>query len=142
MIGGLDEVASEQQIKKDVKKLNNIFVPLKAKLDFSEVWKQLNKTKFTIPIYFKGKDFQIETKRNLQNAQKIADRNKVKVSYSFEMDKNKFQNQLINFSKENSKLFAFFNALSKYLYKESLFSISEVTFCKSTSLSSNLAMSS
>lgn len=114
LIGGLDEVASEQQIKKDVKKLNNIFVPLKAKLDFSEVWKQLNKTKFTIPIYFKGKDFQIETKRNLQNAQKIADRNKVKVSYSFEMDKNKFQNQLINFSKENSKLFTSKEMTQKY----------------------------
>lgn len=114
LIGGLDEAASEQQIKKDVKKLNNIFVPLKAKLDFSEVWKQLNKTKFTIPIYFKGKDFQIETKRNLQNAQKIADRNKVKVSYSFEMDKNKFQNQLINFSKENSKLFTSKEMTQKY----------------------------
>ena len=114
LIGGLDEVASEQQIKKDVKKLNNIFVSLKAKLDFSEVWKQLNKTKFTIPIYFKGKDFYTETKRNLQNAQKIADNNKVKVSYSFEMDKNKFQNQLINFSKENSKLFTSKEMTQKY----------------------------
>ena len=114
LIGGLDEVASEQQIKQDVKKLSNIFVYLKAKLDFSEVRKQLNKTKFTIPIYFKSKDFQTETKRNLQNAQKIADSNKVKVSYSFEMDKNKLQNQLKNFSKENSKLFTSKEMTQKY----------------------------
>ncbi len=112
LLAGLNKAASEQQIKKDAKKLKNIWVYLKAKLDLSHIRKQLSRARFVLQIIANTKGVQSATIQAMANAQKIANKNKIK--YTLEMDRAKLQNELKNFAKMNSKLFSSKEMTMKY----------------------------
>ena len=107
---------SVQHIRNDIKKLGNFYVNLIGKLD-------LSKTKKDIEAQSKGmninvtpdvnsKGVQSATKQAMNNAQKVANTNKVKVG--FELDRDKLVNQIKILGKENSKLFGSSDMTAKY----------------------------
>lgn len=119
MIAGLQKTKSKQQIKADAKALGDLYVKLIGNLDMPKTRKYiknqlkgLNNMTFNITPTMNSKGVQNATKQTLRNAQKVANNNKIK--YSFDVDKQKLQNQLKNFATENSKLFSSKEMTAKY----------------------------
>lgn len=133
MIAGLQKTKSKQQIKADAKSLGDLYVKLIGNLDMPKTRKYiknqlkgLNNMTFKITPTMNSKGVQNATKQTLQNAQKVANNNKIK--YSFDMDKQKLKNQLKNFATENSKLFSSKEMTAKY---NQLLNLSNVAKSKS-----------
>ena len=119
LIAGLKKTQSKQQIKADVKALGDFYLKLIGNLDMVKTRKYirnqlkgLNNNTFTVTPTINTKGVQNATKKAVSNAQKVANSNKV--YYSFDVDKQKLQNQLKNFAKENSKLFSSKEMTAKY----------------------------
>lgn len=119
LIAGLKKTQSKQQIKTDVKALGDFYLKLIGNLDMAKTRKYiknqlkgLSNNTFTITPTVNSKGVQNATKQAVSNAQKVANSNKV--YYSFDVDKQKLQNQLKNFAKENSKLFSSKEMTAKY----------------------------
>lgn len=119
LIAGLQKAQSKQQIKKDVKSLGDLYVKLIGNLDIFKTrkyirnqLKELNNMSFIITPKFKEKGVQNEVRQTIDTAQKVANNNKI--YYSFDIDKQKFQNQLKNFAIDNSKLFSSKEMTLKY----------------------------
>lgn len=120
LIGGLNKIRSKQQIKADIKALGDIYINLIGNLDLSKTIKhvrnQLKGTNITFNITpnLNTKGVQNAMKQSINTAQKVANKNKIHYSYTFDMDKKKFQNELKIFAKENSKLFSDKSMSMKY----------------------------
>lgn len=119
LLGSLQKTRSKQQIKADVKALGDLYVKLIGNLDLPKTRKYiknqlkgLSNNTFTITPTINSKGVQNATKQAVKNAQKVANSNKV--YYSFDVDKQKLQNQLKNFAKANSKLFTSKEMTLKY----------------------------
>lgn len=119
LIAGLKKTQSKQQIKADVKALGDLYVKLIGNLDLPKTRKNiknqlkgLSNNTFTITPTINSKGVQNATRQAVKNAQKVANSNKV--YYSFDVDKQKLQNQLKNFAKANSKLFTSKEMTLKY----------------------------
>lgn len=119
LIAGLKKTQSKQQIKTDVKALGDFYLKLIGNLDMVKTRKYiknqlkgLSNNTFTITPTVNTKGVQNATKQAVSNAQKVANSNKV--YYSFDVDKQKLQNQLKNFLRENSKLLSSKEMTAKY----------------------------
>lgn len=119
LIAGLKKTQSKQQIKADVKALGDLYVKLIGNLDLPKTRKYiknqlkgLSNNTFTITPTINSKGVQNATRQAVKNAQKVANSNKV--YYSFDVDKQKLQNQLKNFAKANSRLFTSKEMTLKY----------------------------
>lgn len=133
MIAGLHKTKSKQQIKTDTKALGDIDVKLVGSLDMPKTRKRiknqlkgLDNMTFNVTPIINSKGVQKATKQSLQNAQKVANDNKIE--YSFDVDKQKMKNQLKNFATENSKLFSSKEMTAKY---NQLLNLSNVAKSKS-----------
>lgn len=119
LIAGLKKTQSKQQIKADVKTLGDFYLKLIGNLDMPKTRKYiknqlkgLSNNTFTITPAVNSKGIQNATRQAVSNAQKVANSNKV--YYSFDVDKQKLQNQLKNFARENSRLFSSKEMTAKY----------------------------
>ena len=123
LIASLNKAKSKVQINKNIKEIEPKISKIKlvGKLGLAETRREINKQlkgkafgKIKLDTEVNSKNVNASTKKTISNAQKIANKYKVRVSYSFDMDKQKFQNQLKNFAKQNSKLFTSKEMTMKY----------------------------
>jgi len=121
LIAFLEKIKSKKMIKLGIKALGDLYVKLIGNLDMSKTrkhiknqLKRLNNMTFKITPTMNKKGVQNATKQTLKNVQKVANNNKVKIPYSFDMDKQKMKNQLKVFASENSKLFSSKEMTAKY----------------------------
>lgn len=119
LIAGLQKVRSNQQIKTDIKSLGDIYIKLIGNLDISKTIKNVknklkgfNNISFNITPTVNSKGVQTATIQTIKSARKIANNNKI--TYSFDVDKQKLKDQLKNFATENSKLFSSKEMTAKY----------------------------
>lgn len=116
LIARLMHSKSVQHIRNDIKKLGNFYVNLIGRLDLSKTKKDIEAQskgmKISITPDVNSKGVQSATKQAMNNAQKVANTNKVKVG--FELDRDKLVNQIKILGKENSKLFGNSDMAAKY----------------------------
>ena len=120
LIAALDKVRSKLQIQTDIKSLGDLYVSLIGNLNIQKTIKNIKSQSktlnnaITINPTVNTKGVQNATKQVIKSAQKVANNNKVKITYSFDDDKRKLQNQLKNFARANSKLFTSKDMTLKY----------------------------
>lgn len=113
LIAGLKKTASKQQIKSDVRALGDIPIKLVGNLNITKTrqniknqLKGLNNLTFNITPKVNTKGVQQSVNQTIKSAQSTANKNKIHYSYSFDVDKQKLQNELKIFARQNSKLYS------------------------------------
>ena len=120
MVAGLDKTKSKQQIKSDAKSLGDIkFVKLIGNLDIPKTRKAikaqlkgLNNLTFNITPNVNTKGVQTATKQAINNAQRVANSNKVHLN--FDTSKQQLVNQIKILGRNNNKLFNNHEMTAKY----------------------------
>jgi len=110
LIAGLSKTKSKKQIKSDARSLGNMYVKLIGNLDMSKTRKAikaqlkgLNNLAFNITPKVNTKGVQSATRQAVNNAQKVANNNKVHLN--FDTSKQQLVNQIKILGRNNNKLF-------------------------------------
>ena len=120
LVAGLNKTKSKQQIKSDAKSLGDMkFVKLIGNLDMPKTRKAikaqlkgLNNLTFNITPNVNTKGVQSATKQVINNAQRVANNNKVHLN--FDTSKQQLINQIKILGRNNNKLFSDQNMTAKY----------------------------
>ena len=119
LIAGLSKTKSKQQIKSDTKSLGDMYVKLIGNLDMPKTRKAikaqlkgLNNLKFNITPNVNTKGVQSATRQAVNNAQKVANNNKVHLN--FDTSKQQLVNQIKILGRNNNKLFNDRDMTAKY----------------------------
>ena len=119
LVAGLSKTKSKQQIKSDAKSLGDMYVKLIGNLDMPKTRKAikaqlkgLNNLTFNITPNVNTKGVQTATKQAINNAQRVANSNKVHLN--FDTNKQQLINQIKILGKNNNKLFSDQNMTAKY----------------------------
>lgn len=119
LIAGLSKTKSKQQIKSDTKSLGDMYVKLIGNLDMPKTRKAikaqlkgLNNLKFNITPNVNTKGVQSATRQAVNNAQKVANNNKVHLN--FDTSKQQLVNQIKILGRNNNKLFSDREMTAKY----------------------------
>ena len=119
LVAGLSKTKSKQQIKSDAKSLGDMYVKLIGNLDMpktrkaiKEQLKGLNNLTFNITPNVNTKGVQSATKQAINNAQRVADSNKVHLN--FDTSKQQLINMIKIVGRNNNKLFSDREMTAKY----------------------------
>ena len=119
LVAGLSKTKSKQQIKSDAKSLGDMYVKLIGNLDMSKTRKAinaqlkgLNNLTFNITPNVNTKGVQSATKQAINNAQRVANNNKVHLN--FDTSKQQLVNQIKTLGRNNNKLFNNHEMTAKY----------------------------
>ena len=120
LVAGLNKTKSKQQIKSDAKSLGDMkFVKLIGNLDMPKTRKAikaqlkgLNNLTFNITPNVNTKGVQTATKQAINNAQRVANSNKVHLN--FDTSKQQLVNQIKILGRNNNKLFNNHEMTAKY----------------------------
>lgn len=120
LVAGLNKTKSKQQIKSDAKSLGDMkFVKLIGNLDMPKTMKAikaqlkgLNNLTFNITPNVNTKGVQTATKQAINNAQRVANSNKVHLN--FDTSKQQLVNQIKILGRNNNKLFNNHEMTAKY----------------------------
>lgn len=119
LIAGLSKTKSKQQIKSDTKSLGDMYVKLIGNLDMPKTRKAikaqlkgLNNLKFNITPKVNTKGVQSATRQTINNAQRVANSNKVHLN--FDTSKQQLVNQIKILGRNNNKLFSDREMTAKY----------------------------
>ncbi len=120
LVAGLNKIKSKQQIKSDAKSLGDMkFVKLIGNLDMPKTRKAikaqlkgLNNLTFNITPNVNTKGVQTATKQAINNAQRVANSNKVHLN--FDTSKQQLVNQIKILGRNNNKLFNNREMTAKY----------------------------
>lgn len=119
LVAGLSKTKSKQQIKSDAKSLGDMYVKLIGNLDMpktrkaiKEQLKGLNNLTFNITPNVNTKGVQSATKQAINNAQRVADSNKVHLN--FDTSKQQLINMIKILGRNNNKLFSDREMTAKY----------------------------
>ncbi|NSC35205.1 phage tail tape measure protein, partial [Roseburia intestinalis] len=119
LVAGLSKTKSKQQIKSDAKSLGDMYVKLIGNLDMSKTRKAinaqlkgLNNLTFNITPNVNTKGVQSATKQAINNAQRVANNNKVHLN--FDTSKQQLVNQIKILGRNNNKLFNNHEMTAKY----------------------------
>ncbi len=120
LVAGLNKIKSKQQIKSDAKSLGDMkFVKLIGNLDMPKTRKAikaqlkgLNNLTFNITPNVNTKGVQTATKQAINNAQRVANSNKVHLN--FDTSKQQLVNQIKILGRNNNKLFSDREMTAKY----------------------------
>lgn len=120
LVVGLNKIKSKQQIKSDAKSLGDMkFVKLIGNLDMPKTRKAikaqlkgLNNLTFNITPNVNTKGVQTATKQAINNAQRVANSNKVHLN--FDTSKQQLVNQIKILGRNNNKLFSDREMTAKY----------------------------
>ena len=120
LVAGLSKTKSKQQIKSDAKSLGDMkFVKLIGNLDMPKTrkaikaqLKELNNLTFNITPNVNTKGVQTATKQAINNAQRVANNNKVHLN--FDTSKQQLVNQIKILGRNNNKLFNNHEMTAKY----------------------------
>ena len=120
LVAGLNKIKSKQQIKSDAKSLGDMkFVKLIGNLDMPKTRKaikaqlnRLNNLTFNITPNVNTKGVQTATKQAINNAQRVANSNKVHLN--FDTSKQQLVNQIKILGRNNNKLFNNREMTAKY----------------------------
>lgn len=119
LVAGLSKTKSKQQIKSDAKSLGDMYVKLIGNLDMPKTRKTikaqlkgLNNLTFNITPNVNTKGVQTVTKQAINNAQRVANSNKVHLN--FDTNKQQLINQIKILGRNNNKLFSDQNMTAKY----------------------------
>ena len=119
LVAGLSKTKSKQQIKSDAKSLGDMYVKLIGNLDMPKTRKAikaqlkgLNNLTFNITPNVNTKGVQTATKQAINNAQRVANSNKVHLN--FDTNKQQLINQIKILGRNNNKLFSDQNMTAKY----------------------------
>lgn len=120
LVAGLNKTKSKQQIKSDAKSLGDMkFVKLIGNLDMPKTRKAikaqlkgLNNLTFNITPNVNTKGVQTATKQAINNAQRVANSNKVHLN--FDTSKQQLVNQIKILGRNNNKLFSDREMTAKY----------------------------
>ena len=120
LVAGLNKTKSKQQIKSDAKSLGDMkFVKLIGNLDMPKTRKAvkaqlkgLNNLTFNITPNVNTKGVQLATKQAINNAQRVANSNKVHLN--FDTSKQQLVNQIKILGRNNNKLFNDREMTAKY----------------------------
>ena len=119
LVAGLSKTKSKQQIKSDAKSLGDMYVKLIGNLDMPKTRKAikaqlkgLNNLTFNITPNVNTKGVQSATKQAINNAQRVADSNKVRLN--FDTSKQQLVNQIKILGRNNNKLFSDREMTAKY----------------------------
>ena len=120
LVAGLSKTKSKQQIKSDAKSLGDMkFVKLIGNLDMPKTRKAiksqlkgLNNLTFNITPNVNTKGVQTATKQAINNAQRVANSNKVHLN--FDTSKQQLVNQIKILGRNNNKLFNNHEMTAKY----------------------------
>ncbi len=119
LIAGLSKTKSKQQIKSDAKSLGDMYVKLIGNLDMPKTRKAikaqlkgLNNLTFNITPNVNTKGVQTATKQAINNAQRVANNNKVHLN--FDTSKQQLVNQIKILGRNNNKLFNNREMTAKY----------------------------
>ena len=118
-VAGLSKTKSKQQIKSDAKSLGDMYVKLIGNLDMPKTRKAikaqlkgLNNLTFNITPNVNTKGVQSATRQAINNAQRVANSNKVHLN--FDTNKQRLINQIKILGKNNNKLFNNHEMTAKY----------------------------
>lgn len=119
LIAGLNKSQSKRQIKADTKSLVDLYVKLIGNLDMPKTRKAikaqlkgLNNLTFNITPNVNTKGVQSATKQAINNAQRVANNNKVHLN--FDTSKQQLVNQIKILGRNNNKLFNNHEMTAKY----------------------------
>lgn len=119
LVAGLSKTKSKQQIKSDAKSLGDMYVKLIGNLDMPKTRKAiksqlkgLNNLTFNITPNVNTKGVQSATKQAINNAQRVANSNKVHLN--FDTSKQQLVNQIKILGRNNNKLFSDREMTAKY----------------------------
>ena len=119
LVAGLSKTKSKQQIKSDAKSLGDMYVKLIGNLDILKTRKAikaqlkgLNNLTFNITPNVNTKGVQSATKQAINNAQRVANSNKVHLN--FDTSKQQLINMIKIVGKNNNKLFNNHEMTAKY----------------------------
>lgn len=119
LVAGLSKTKSKQQIKSDAKSLGDMYVKLIGNLDMPKTRKAikaqlkgLNNLTFNITPNVNTKGVQTATKQAINNAQRVANSNKVHLN--FDTSKQQLVNQIKILGRNNNKLFSDREMTAKY----------------------------
>lgn len=119
LVAGLSKTKSKQQIKLDAKSLGDMYVKLIGNLDMPKTRKAikaqlkgLNNLTFNITPNVNTKGVQTATKQAINNAQRVANSNKVHLN--FDTSKQQLVNQIKILGRNNNKLFSDREMTAKY----------------------------
>jgi TP901 family phage tail tape measure protein len=120
LIAALKKTESKQQIKADIKALGDIYIKLIGNLNLTKTRQAIkaqlkglnNNMSFNITPTVNATGVQTATRQAVNNAQNVANKNKIKVS--FDVDKQKLINQIKILGQQNSKLFSSSEMTAKY----------------------------
>lgn len=119
LVAGLSKTKSKQQIKSDAKSLVDMYVKLIGNLDMPKTrkvikaqLKGLNNLTFNITPNVNTKGVQSATKQAINNAQRVANNNKVHLN--FDTSKQQLVNQIKILGRNNNKLFNNHEMTAKY----------------------------
>lgn len=119
LVAGLSKTKSKQQIKSDAKSLGDMYVKLIGNLDMPKTRKAiktqlkgLNNLTFNITPNVNTKGVQSATKQAINNAQRVANSNKVHLN--FDTSKQQLVNQIKILGRNNNKLFNNHEMTAKY----------------------------
>lgn len=119
LIAGLNKSQSKRQIKADTKSLGDLYVKLIGNLDMPKTRKAikaqlkgLNNMTFNITPNVNTKGVQTATRQAINNAQRVANSNKVHLN--FDTNKQQLINQIKILGRNNNKLFSDQNMTAKY----------------------------
>lgn len=119
LVAGLSKTKSKQQIKSDAKSLGDMYVKLIGNLDMPKTRKAikaqlkgLNNLTFNITPNVNTKGVQSATRQAINNAQRVANSNKVHLN--FDTNKQHLINQIKILGRNNNKLFSDQNMTAKY----------------------------
>lgn len=119
LVAGLSKTKSKQQIKSDAKSLGDMYVKLIGNLDMPKTRKAiksqlkgLNNMTFNITPNVNTKGVQTATRQAINNAQRVANSNKVHLN--FDTSKQQLVNQIKILGRNNNKLFSDREMTTKY----------------------------
>lgn len=119
LVAGLSKTKSKQQIKSDAKSLGDMYVKLIGNLDMPKTRKAikaqlkgLNNLTFNITPNVNTKGVQTATRQAINNAQRVANSNKVHLN--FDTSKQQLVNQIKILGRNNNKLFSDREMTAKY----------------------------
>ena len=119
LVAGLSKTKSKQQIKSDAKSLGDMYVKLIGNLDMPKTRKAiksqlkgLNNMTFNITPNVNTKGVQTATRQAINNAQRVANSNKVHLN--FDTSKQQLVNQIKILGRNNNKLFSDREMTAKY----------------------------
>ena len=119
LVAGLSKTKSKQQIKSDAKSLGDMYVKLIGNLDMPKTRKAikaqlkgLNNLTFNITPNVNTKGVQSATRQAINNAQRVANSNKVHLN--FDTSKQQLVNQIKILGRNNNKLFSDREMTAKY----------------------------